>query len=382
MKIGIDARMYGTEQATGIGQYIKQLTDHLFQIESNDEFVMFMREPEFSQYQPPHNRVKKVKVTPRWYSYGEQWKLPFSFIKESVDLMHFPHFNSPLMYRGLSICTIHDVTPFHFPGHRMKSKIRQWGYRTVFTKTVKKAHTIIAISKSTKDGIIKSFNIPENRIKVIYEGVDDRFQKITKNAIIEEVTQRYRITKPYLFYVGVWRNHKNLENLIVAFNRVKESHGLDIQLVLGGQEDPHYPNIRREINTSPFKHDIITPGYIANNDLASLYNGAMAFAVPSFIEGFGLIGIEAQACGTPVIASNTTSLPEILGDGALYFNPHKPQEIAARIEQVIHNKILQKDLQRKGYKNVARFSWETCAKQTQALYHEALTQNHAKEKDN
>jgi glycosyltransferase involved in cell wall biosynthesis len=297
--------------------------------------------------------------------------LPFELAKTKIDLIHYPHFNSPILYPKRSVCTIHDITPFHFPGHRMKSNLRRWGYNQVFRSTVRKAHSIIAISNSTKQAMVKTFNLPENKVKVVYEGVDERFQIIENHATIKEVKIFYGISKPFIFYVGVWRNHKNLEGLIKAFNILKNDHQIEHQLVLGGQEDPHYPKIRQTINQSPFKNDIITPGFIASKDLPALYNAAQVFVVPSFIEGFGLIGVEAQSCGIPVASSNTTSMPEVLGEAAIYFDPHNIQEMAQRISQILHNPELRKDLRNKGLANIQRFSWQNCAKQTLAIYRAA-----------
>ncbi|PIR94325.1 hypothetical protein COT97_01760 [Candidatus Falkowbacteria bacterium CG10_big_fil_rev_8_21_14_0_10_39_11] len=372
MKIAIDARMYGEEQTTGIGQYIKQLTNHLFKIDSENQYIMFMRSPEFDRYNPPAPNVKKVKVTPRWYTYGEQFKLPSEFKQEKFDLIHYPHFNSPIFYHPTSVCTIHDITPLFFPGHKMKSIIRRVGYKTVFKGTLKNASQIIAVSDSTKQGLIKHLNIPETKIKITHEGVDERFKIIENNGIINKVKERYKITRPFVFYVGVWRNHKNIESLISAFEMLKTKYDLPHQLVLAGQEDPSYPDIRLKIDSSPVKNDIITPGFVNNEDLPVLYNAAELLAFPSFIEGFGLIAIEAQNCGCPVAASNTTSLPEVLNNSALLFDPKNISDIADKIYQIISTPELQKQLKEKGLQNSQRFSWYTCAKQTLAVYNKIL----------
>lgn len=368
MRIAIDARMYGNEQCTGIGTYIQKLTEALFRIDQENEYVMFMREPEYSKFTPPTARVKKVLVTPRWYSYAEQFLLPFQFMKEKFDLIHYPHFNSPVFFLKKSVCTIHDITPLFFPGHKMKSIIRRLGYKIVFNATLRKASQIIAVSESTKRGILENFNLPENKIKITYEGVDERFRIIEKNDIISETKRKFGISQPYIFFIGVWRDHKNIETLIQAFNILKEKFGAPHQLVLGGREDLHYTKVREEIEKSPYKQDIITTGFISDNDLPILYNGATLFALPSFIEGFGIIAIEAQSCGCPVVSTNTTSMPEVLADSALFFDPRNANELADKMFQVINDDILRKTLIQKGLENVKRFSWEKCAKETLSVY--------------
>jgi glycosyltransferase involved in cell wall biosynthesis len=371
MKIGIDARMYGNEECTGIGTYIKNMTNELFKIDQENEYIMFLREPAYSNYTPATERVKKALVTPRWYTYAEQIKLPLELSKEKLDLIHYPHFNSPILYAKKSVCTIHDMTPFTFPGHKMSSKWRQFAHKLVFWVTCLKARQIIAVSESTKQAITEKFNFNPNKIKVTYEGVDDRFQMTENNGIISDVKSKFGITQPYIFFVGVWRNHKNIENLIKAYNLLKKQSDLPHQLVLGGREDLHYTEVRKEIEKSEFRKDIITTGFIEDNDLPSLYQGADLFVIPSFIEGFGLIAIEAQNCGCPVVSSNTTSLPEVLADSALYFDPNKVEGMAKVITKVLQNKNLQQELKTKGKENIKRFSWRKCAEQTLEIYKEA-----------
>lgn len=372
MRIAIDARMCGNEECTGIGTYIKEMTKALFEIDKKNEYLMFLREPGFSKFTPPNERVKKALVTPRWYTYAEQIKLPLEMAREKFDLIHYPHFNSPILFPKKSVCTIHDITPLFYPGHKMGSIPRRLAYRAVFSATLHKARQIIAVSESTKQGIIDHFKIKSDKITVIYEGVDERFKIIADNGIINETKTRFGITKPYIFYIGVWREHKNIESLVKAFNLLKQKYKIDHQLVLAGREDLHYTNVREEIDRSSYKNDILTPGYITDSDLPILYNAASCFALPSFIEGFGLIAIEAQKCGCPVAVARTSSLPEILGDSALFFDPEDVEEIADKIYQVLTQNELQKTLIAKGQENVKRYSWQNCAKETLAVYKNIL----------
>ena len=368
MKIAIDARMYGNEECTGIGTYIKNLTDNLFRIDENNEYIIFLREPEFSKFTPPNERVAKVKVSARWYSYAEQFVLPFQLTKEKFDLIHYPHFNSPIFFPKKSICTIHDVTPLSFPGHKMSSIIRRLGYKAVFNATLRKVATIIAVSNNTKQEIIKHFNVNPKKIVITHEGVDERFKIIDDCDIISKVKTQFGLAKPYIFYVGVWRSHKNIEGLVKTFNLLKKKYNLPHQLVLGGREDLHYTLVRNAINESPFKNEIITLGYVADNQLPILYNAADVFVLPSFIEGFGLIAIEAQSCGCPVASTNTSSMPEVLGNSALFFNPYNHEEMAEQIYQILSNEKLRQELIAKGLENVKRFSWRQCAEETLKVY--------------
>jgi len=365
--IGIDARMYGYAQ-TGIGNYIRHLLEYIFDNDKENDFVVFLMPEEFDSFKVPNGRVRKVKTDCRWYSWKEQLIFPFTLYGEKLDLMHFTHFNSPILYRKDSVTTIHDVTPYFFPGHKMKSPIRRLGFRMVFYSSVKKARRIIAVSESTKRDIVRYFKIQKDKIRVIYEGADGQFRKIEDRSEVENLKERYGLHRPFLFYTGVWRNHKNLVGLIKAFKIVREKYDLDIDLVLGGKEDPYYPEVRQTWESLDLDDRIRPVGFIDQAELPIFYNAATAFVIPSFYEGFGLIGLEAMACGTPVISSDRTSLPEILGEGAVYFDPEKPEDIAEKIHLVFTDKRLYNELKENGFSQVKRYSWQKMGEETLDLY--------------
>jgi len=269
LKIGIDARMYGARQ-TGIGNYIKHLIEYLAKLDKENEYTIFLLKSEFEKFKFPASNFKKQKVSAHWYSWREQFILPFEFKKAKVDLMHFPHFNRPILYPTKNVVTIHDLTPKFFPGHKMNSPVRKAGFWLTFSQTVKKAKKIIAVSKATKKDIIKYFKISPEKIKVIYEGT---------------------ITKPFILYVGVWRNHKNMVGLIKAFNTLLRKYQLDYQLVLTGEENLYYPEIRKTWENLGLEKNIIRPGFVSKEELTCLYNEASLCVIPSFYEGFGLVGL-------------------------------------------------------------------------------------------
>lgn len=369
MKIGIDARMYGPKACTGIGQYIRQLTNVLFDIDKENEYVIFLKKEMYDQFETSNARVKKVLADEHWYGYKEQLVLPFIFYKEKVDLMHFPNFNHPIFYKKPFIITIHDITPFFFPGHKAgSSKYRKWAYDTVFRHGMKRSKKIIAVSQSTKDLIIKYFKVNPDKIAVTYEGVDDKFKKIQDNDIINKVKNKYKIDKDFIFFVGVWRNHKNVEGLVRAFDILKKIYKWEGKLVIGGQEDSHYKLVSQIINKLNLNDEVIRPGFISDDELPVFFNMAKAFVNPSFIEGFGLNNLEAHACGCPVVSSNSTSLPEVSGDAAMFFDPKEVEEMARRINTVLTDEKLRKEMVKRGYEQVKKFSWENCAKQTLEVY--------------
>lgn len=369
MRIGIDARMYGAESTTGIGVYIKNLTDELFKIDQTNEYFIFMLDPAYSNFLPPNIRVKKIKIDCPWYSWSEQLKLPKILLKYKLDLVHFPHFNVPIFYPGKFISTIHDITPYFFPGPKAKKSIvRQLGYQVVFKFGIKKAKKIITVSNHTKENLSKYFKIPKVKIEVTHLGIDSNFKEIDDKTVLSGLKNKYKIDKQFIFYVGVWRDHKNLVNLIKAFNVLKSDYQLDYQLVLGGKPDERYPEILKAINTSPYKTDIIMTGFIPQTELSIFYNAADLFVLPSFCEGFGLVALEALACGTPVAGSNSTSLPEVLEDAAVYFDPKDSLDIAKSINLVLRNPDLYQDLKKRGLNQIKKYTWAACAQKTLAIY--------------
>ena len=365
MRIGIDARMYGAKATTGIGVYIKKLTDNLFEIDQSNEYFLFMLDPEFSSFTPPNPRVHKVKVKSHWYSIFEQFEMLLVLLRYNLDLVHFPQFNVPVFYPKKFVVMIHDITQIFFPGARVKKNIiRKVGFNLVFKSALKHSEKILVNTNHTKKSLVDYFKTPAEKIEVIYLG----FDKDQSSANPETVKQKYNITKPFILYVGVWREHKNLVSLVKAFEIVKSESNFDLQLVLAGPPDQNYLDIQKRINESKYKSDIIAPGFVPDKDLSSLYAAAELFVLPSFHEGFGLAALEAVANQTPVISSVTTAVSEILGPAALYFDPKNEREIADKINIVLSEKTVALDLVNAGQKVLPKYSWKKTAEQTLEIY--------------
>lgn len=372
VKIGIDARMYGARQ-TGIGNYIKHLIEYLAKLDKKNEYTIFLLKSEFEKFKFPASNFKKQKVSAHWYSWREQFILPFEFKKAKVDLMHFPHFNRPILYPTRNVVTIHDLTPKFFPGHKMNSPIRKAGFWLTFSQAVKKTKKIIAVSEATKKDIIKYFQVAPEKITVIYEGVDENANNEGDIGQCRlRLKEKYNITKPFILYVGVWRNHKNMVGLIKAFNTLLRKYQLDYQLVLTGEENLYYPEIRKTWENLGLEKNIIRPGFVSKEELTCLYNEASLCVIPSFYEGFGLVGLEAMARGIPVASSNIAGLTEILGEAAVFFDPYSIDEMARKMAQILLNDGLRKKMINKGFEQIKKYSWEKMAKETLEVYKEAI----------
>lgn len=370
-RIGIDARMLGPQQ-TGIGAYIQQLITRIPAIDPGSHYVFFLREPFFSSWSTTYPNVSVVHAPERWYTLAEQTTFVARLMRARLDVVHFPNFNVPLLYPRPFIVTIHDITPKFFHGHRMTSATRRMAFDTIFSHGITNASRVIAVSEHTKRDILMYFRKKTEDITVIYNGVDERFFARENCGTLSEVRARFGITKPYILYSGVWRNHKNIVGLVEAFHLLREQHGVDCQLVLGGTEHEWYPDARRTWERTGVGSHIIRTGFLDDDDLRMLYSHATAYVLPSFYEGFGLTGLEAMALGTPVAAARTTALPEVYGDAAHYFDPHEPADIARALSELMSDHMLRSTLIARGHERARRYSWDTCAHHTRDLYHSLL----------
>lgn len=374
MKIGIDCRMYSSD-FTGIGRYVYELVENLFKIDQQNEYVLFFNEPEFSKYTVQSKCVKKVLANASHYSLKEQTHFLKILKNENLDLMHFTHFNAPIFYKRPSVVTIHDLTLHFYPGKKITSPLHRAGYYKVIKSAVKNARKIITVSENTKKDLQVLMKTPSQKISVIYEGVNEKFKPLTDRSQVEEVTQKYKLDKPYLLYTGVWRSHKNLPNLIKAFHILKTEYDFDGYLVITGRKDPVYEaDVVGETQTLQLENDVIFTGLVKERELVPLYNGALMYVFPSLYEGFGLPPLEAMQCGIPVAVSNASCLPEVCGkDNAIFFNPNDPKDMAEKIFQVTSQKSLREKLIQNGLKRVKEFSWKKMAEETLQVYNDALT---------
>lgn len=368
MKIGIDARLYSSS-FTGIGRYVYELIDHLIKLDHKNHYVIFLNDPEFEKFRSPHNGVEKILVNAPHYSFTEQWKFWRILKRAKLDLMHFTHFNAPLLYRRPSIVTIHDLTLSLYPGKKMSRFWHRWSYHFTIRSIVNRSKRIIAVSEHTKRDVIRLLRINSDKISVIHEGVNPIFHEITDRHLVDEFLGKMGLTKPYILYTGVWRSHKNLVNLIKAFAILKHQYHFDGWLVITGKEDPWYPEVKQTVRAEHLEGEVRFTGLIPDEDLVLLYNGARIYVLPSFYEGFGLPALEAFACGIPVCAARSSSLPEVCGEGnAEFFDPHSPEDMAAKIASVYNNPQKIAELKMRGRARLKDFSWEKMARETLKIY--------------
>lgn len=391
IRIGIDARFYGP-LGKGLGRYTQEIVDNILKINQADPsssfyFVIFLSPENFDEFVSDNPRVKKVRLPFRWYSLSEQILFPFYIWKERLNLMHFPHFNVPLLNTTRFIVTIHDLILTRFPTIRastlspFKYRLKNLAYRLVILSALRRSRHIITVSCFTKDDIIKKFSVKPDKISVTYEGVanlnsgqDSLFvAKISKS----EVLSKYHITERFLLYVGNAYPHKNLEELIRVFAELRKEEG-NLRLVLVGKDDYFYQRLKKfasSLNVWQVGNDnspIIFAGYVPDRQLEVLYQQATAYVFPSLYEGFGLPPLEAMAKGCPVLSANTASLPEILGSAALYFDPYKQGDLLLKLKMIISDEALRSALIERGRKQTRLYNWWECARETFNIYRRYL----------
>jgi len=367
MRIGIDARFFGPKEK-GLGVYVQKLVENLEKTSGseNHQFFIFLKKERFDDFQPKNKNFNKIIADFNWYGWKEQFLYPFFLNKYNLELMHFGHFNVPLLYRRKIVVTIHDLILFHYPTvknttlNKFHYLIKYLAYRFAIKSAARRAVKVIAISKFTRKDLIKTLKVPKNKIKVIYQGCNFLSQNSSKKP--ETILKKYAIVKPYLLYVGNAYPHKNLERLtrvFARFNQVKPQ----TKLVLAGGRDYFYQQLEQTVKKEKFKN-IIFPGFIASDDLVTIYQEAEMVVFPSLYEGFGFPPLEAIAQGRKVACSDRTSMPEILGGSVNYFDPENEDEMTKCLKETFEKENKQK----KHGKIASKFSWEKTAKDTLKIY--------------
>jgi glycosyltransferase involved in cell wall biosynthesis len=371
MRIGIDARFYGS-LGKGLGRYTQKLIEYLEKIDNKNQYFIFMRKDNWEEYQPKRNNFTKIMTDIPWYSLREQIFFPKILNGHKLDLVHFPHFNVPYLYKGKFVVTIHDLILFRFPTKKATTLspflyfFKRLGYRAVINRAVGKAKAIIAVSNYTKKDILENFKIDPQKIFVTHEAADKKNH--LPDMTHDEILKRYAIIKPYILYVGNAYPHKNLERLVTAFQEAVKKHP-GLHLVMVGKDDYFYQRLGKIVKNNNISNIIFT-GEVEDKHLGLIYRESKLYVFPSLYEGFGLPPLEAMHMDIPVICSNSSCLPEILGNAAYYFDPRGTSEISDSIDKVITDTHLRQKLIENGQQQVRKYSWIDLAKKTLDIYQE------------
>jgi len=267
-----------------------------------------------------------------------------------------------------TVLTVHDLIFRHLPEHH--KLLNRWYLNLTLPLYCRRATHIIAVSKDTQRDLVATYGLPPEKITVIYEAAAPRFRPQPAEAV-NVVRARYGLPDRYLLFVGTIEPRKNLTRLLDAFEAVHAERLTD-GLVIVGKRGWLYKDFFARVEASPVRETILFPGYVPDEDLPAVYAGAQASVLPSLYEGFGLPALEAMACGTPTVASNAASIPEVGGEAALYFDPNDLEVMTRTIRRVLREAALREEMQARGLAQAARFSWERTAQETLAVYRQAV----------
>ncbi len=377
----------------GIGRYIEELVTHLADVDTEHTFVLFVSKD--SAFSCQDSRFELHQVDIPWYSLTEQLKMPRVIKRAKVDLMHFPHWNVPVRYKGSYVVTIHDLTMFHHPRPEATTRgpvvyaVKDLIHRLVVRHPVLQARRVITVSDWVKQDVIKTFDADAEKIDVIYESpteqisnsegrssnIEGGYDQGTSAFNIQD--SNFNIQSPYVLYVGSAYPHKNLKTLLQAWQLVEQQLGeqasdlANISLIFAGKPSTFYDRLISSYAWQACERAQHI-GFVPDELLPSLYAGAELFVFPSRSEGFGLPPLEAMQAGTPVVASTATCLPEVLGEAALYADPESPEMMAAAIVRGLQNPDLRRDLVRAGTVQVQQYQASAQTEQVLAVYNAVL----------
>ncbi|OQA52443.1 MAG: Alpha-D-kanosaminyltransferase [candidate division WS2 bacterium ADurb.Bin280] len=375
-RILFDGRFLSLSHA-GIGRYSCELLKHLLPLDTKQKYLLLVGsgatlDPKLKELLVDReNPVDVIETQATHYSLSEQLVLPRLLDSLKLDLVHFPHFNHPVYYRGKFVATIHDLTLSQFA--RQSPFAKRIAYQYVMGHAARKSERVLTVSNYVNKQLVKTFNLKKEKVITTYNGVDEQFCN-TKDKSSSELFEKYNLKNPYLLYVGQWREHKNLVRLVEAFYQIANDKRWQgkLDLVFAGRVDPKFPNLVKRINELSLSDSVKFTGFVEDEDLPAIYANAEAFVFPSLAEGFGIPGLEAQSCGTPLIASDREFFKEIYSTGAHYFDPENVSDIAEKISQVLDDKALKKSIVQRGYDNIKRFNWNLTATKTLEVYREIV----------
>ncbi len=371
MRIGLDVVLTGGKtgvRRTGISRYETELARALLAIAPEDDFRLYAQAllddfPVSAIWGTPPFSVANPAVRLAWEHSG----LVAQAARDRIDLLHGMAFVIPPLWRGPAVVTVHDLAFLKIEGHAPKR--RQIYLRSMIGQSVRRAKKVLTVSAHAGQDVVELFDIDPAKVVVTPLGVSPGLAPLSPNAR-EAFRSTHGITRPTLLYLGTLEPRKNIPNLLRAFDQVADR--LDAELVLGGAEGWLTEELHLTLSAMTHRDRVRLTGFISENELASWLSAADAFVFPSRYEGFGLPPLEAMACGTPVIASTSSSLPEVLGADALLADPDDVEGIASAMERLLGDPALTSDLRERGLARAARFTWEATARATLEAYRAAV----------
>jgi len=377
--IGIDARFWGE---AGPGRYTKALIQHLEKIDHENNYLIFLREKGFEEYQPQAENFKKVLAHYKWYSFEEQTSYLLKLLNYKLDLYYVPHFNVPIFYPGKLVTAIPDIIMHKFSTNRAttltspKFLLKKFAYHLTMLSAVTRSKKIIVPTKVVKGDFLNFYPfLKPEKIVIAPEGVDPDFTKNTTKEYDDQVLEKLGIDGNFLLYVSSMYRHKNVENLIEAFLLLKNNYGYDGKLVLIGKKDYFSERVGEYVKKVGAEENILMPGlknYVKDSEIVALRKRAQLYVFPSLQEGFSLTPLEGMIWDLPAVISDIPCHREVYGNSVEYFDPNDVENIAEVINRVLGNSDLQEDLRKKGRELIKMYDWQKTAEVTYGVFKEIL----------
>ncbi|MFH1905188.1 MAG: glycosyltransferase family 1 protein [bacterium] len=360
MRIAIDARMI---LHSGIGTYTKNLLTNILDIDKSNTYILLGKKEALSKYtQRPNVSIKEFSSP--IYGVSEQVVEPLKLW--NVEFLHCPHYNIPVIYEGEMIVTVHDLIHLIFPQF-LKSRAAYFYAKSLFKLMAIRAKKIIAVSESTKADIVNYLGVKEDKVIVIYNGVSEIFKKDASQEECEKLRHKLNLHAKYILNVSNMKAHKNIETLIEAYSKLREK-GIEQKLLLVGGEKERVEELQIYSEQFNVAEDVICIQNIDFEDLPPLYQICDVFVFPSLYEGFGLPLVEAMASRVPVVTSNVSSMPEVVGNAGITVEPNDVDSLAKAIEKIISDSKLRENMIKMGIKQIEKFNWQDTARKTLDVY--------------
>lgn len=372
MKIGIDARAAKWYRGTGIGTYTYELIDNINKIDSLNDYLIFLPDTNSFDIKLTSNfKLRNINVNAK-NNFWDEVNIPNILKDSEVELYHVPQngVGLPMDKKCKFVITLHDIIPYKMP-ETVSSR-----YLKIFTEELPRiiplCDGIITVSNFSKDDIAKAFNFPKDKIFVTYLSAEDIYKPIDKLKSKKIIEKEYGISGDFILYVGGFSPRKNIAGIIKAFEHIRNRIDKNLKLVIAGKKGISYQNYISLTEKLNLTSSVIFPGFIALPDMPYLYNSAKLLVYPSLYEGFGLPPLEAMACGTPVIVSNSTSLSEIFSKSAIMVNPYNIDTLGEAIYECLENNILRRQLISRGFNLCKNLTWKNTALSTINAYKSIL----------
>jgi len=372
VRIAIDGRKL---RDYGIGTYVRNLLRQLGRQDSANDYVVFCRGTDCDTIEDLGPRFRAVIEPAGPYSVREQFALPMDLRREGVELFHAPHYVLPPLTTCRAVVTIHDCIHLRFPQY-LPSRMAYAYARSVMWAAARRAQLIITVSEASKRDILHFFKVPPEKVVVVHNAIDERFLVPPPDIELQRVRERYQLQHGFILYAGNIKPHKNLIRLIEAFSQIRQGPFQELKLLIIGDQISKLPGLRRAVHQLKLHKHVRFLGYIPDETLAVLYRSAEVFVFPSLYEGFGLPPLEAMASGTPVVTSNTSSMPEVTGGAAVLVDPYDVESIVDGVRRVLTDPSLAAELRRKGPLRAREFSWARSVAKTKELYEAVAAGRH------